>query len=82
MMAIYFFHIRVGNTVIPDEEGCDLPDFEAVKKEATLSAHDLRREAAFNKSFPKTFFSIEIRDEAGNQVLSQPIAFVNGLSAH
>jgi hypothetical protein len=82
MMAKYYFHIRVGNSVIPDDEGFDLADLEAVQEEAIRSVDDLRREAALNQYLAENLFSIEVRDEAGNQVLIQPITYVNGRSAY
>jgi len=55
-MTKYYFHIRVGNSVIPDDEGLDLPDLETVKEEAIRSAHDLRREAALHQYLAETPF--------------------------
>ena len=82
MMAIYFFNIRVGNTVIPDDEGADLPDLEAVKDEATHSAGDLRRQAAREPYLADNPFRIEVQDEAGKQVLIQSVRYLNGLGTH
>jgi len=81
-MAIYFFNIRVGDTLIPDEEGSDLPDLEAVKDEAAQSASDLREQAAREPYFASQPFCIEVQDEAGNQVLNQPVRYLNGLGTH
>ena len=67
--------------MIPDDEGSDLADLEAVQEEATRSADDLRREAA-HQYLAENLFSIEVRDEAGNQVLTKPITYVNGRNSY
>ena len=72
-MTQYFFHIRDGDTLVPDEEGCELPDLEAVKVEATKSACDLFKQAAHGRIFISATPHIEVRDAAGSQVLTQPI---------
>jgi hypothetical protein len=41
----YYFHIRDGWNVIPDEEGMELSDIYAARAEAYASADDLAREA-------------------------------------
>jgi len=82
MMATYFFNIRVGTTVVPDEEGTDLPDLDAVKDEATQSAGDLLRQATREPYLASHPFRIEVEDEAGNQVLVQPVHYLNGLGTH
>ena len=37
-MPRYFFHLRDDEELIRDEEGADLPDLAAARKEAALSA--------------------------------------------
>jgi hypothetical protein len=40
-MVRYFFHIRDGGTLIPDDEGTELLDIESARREARASARDL-----------------------------------------
>jgi hypothetical protein len=40
-MTRFYFHIHDPQGVIPDEEGAELPDIEAAKKEAEESAKEL-----------------------------------------
>ena len=40
-MPRYFFDIRDGEELIPDEEGMDLPDLEAAFREAVRSLADI-----------------------------------------
>jgi hypothetical protein len=53
-MARYFFPIRDGDEMIPDEDGHDLPNQDAVQKEAIQSAADLRQQAGRGVSFVVT----------------------------
>ena len=45
-MARYFFHLRHGDTLLPDDEGLELPDLEAVRSYAVESARQLFSQAA------------------------------------
>ena len=40
-MTRYYFHIRNGNSLAVDEEGMDLPSFEAALEEAETSGREL-----------------------------------------
>jgi len=64
-MSRYYFHIRDGWDVIPDEEGMELPDFGAAHTEAYASAYDLSRAAA-REGTNVSSCAIQIMDEAGN----------------
>src|SRR3954449_6400944 len=44
-MGRFYFHIRDGDQLIPDEEGQDLPDTSEALREATLAARQLLAEA-------------------------------------
>lgn len=59
-MARYYFHIRDGWSVVPDEEGMELPSWDAAREEAYTSARDLAR------SGQSRVCSIEIADQEGN----------------
>jgi hypothetical protein len=40
-MGRYYFHLRAGDTLTQDEEGTDLPDGFAARREAELTAREL-----------------------------------------
>jgi hypothetical protein len=61
----YYFHIRDGWNVIPDEEGMELPNFDAARTEAYASADDLSR-AAIRDGSNVSACAIEITDDVGN----------------
>jgi hypothetical protein len=68
----YYFHVRDGECLIPDREGSELPNLNAARDEAWLSARDfaidsLRGGAAVNGR------QIEITDEAGLVLATLPV---------
>lgn len=73
-MSRYYFHIRDGQILIPDEEGMECRNMIAVHIEARASARDLANTALRNKSAVLPA-SIEIEDEQGHEVdqLGAPI---------
>jgi hypothetical protein len=77
-MAVYFFDIHDGQTLLPDDDGADLPDLKAVEQEATLSVRDLRHQAGRGVFFASHDPRIEVLDEDGNRVLTVPM-YANGL---
>lgn len=66
-MSRYFFHIRDGLALVPDEEGIECQNMQAVEEEARASARDLAETALRNRSASITAF-IQIEDEWGNQI--------------
>jgi hypothetical protein len=44
-MARYFFHLVAGDQLLSDEEGTELPNLTAARREAKLSARELLGEA-------------------------------------
>jgi uncharacterized protein DUF6894 len=44
-MGRFYFHVRAGDELTPDDEGMDLPDLSAAKREAVPSARELLAEA-------------------------------------
>jgi hypothetical protein len=44
-MGRFCFHLRAGDKLTPDDEGIDLPNFTAARREAVLSARELLAEA-------------------------------------
>ena len=77
-MPTYYFHIRDGDTVVLDDDGCELADFEAIRNEALRSARDLHQQSADEHIFTSNAPYIAVCDQAGNVVLTQPIHLTNG----
>jgi len=44
-MGRFYFHLRAGDQIVPDDEGVDLPDLSAAQREAILAARELLAEA-------------------------------------
>jgi hypothetical protein len=63
-MPRYYFHIRDGDTVIRDDEGTELPDFEAAQFEARMCARELIVEC-LRSGQEINGRKIEIADEGG-----------------
>jgi hypothetical protein len=68
-MPRYFFHIRDGWEVIPDEEGMDLSNLRSAEVEGYASADDLAS-AALAAGRGTSAYAVEIADGAGT-VLSR-----------
>jgi uncharacterized protein DUF6894 len=68
-MPRYFFHIRHGWTVVPDEEGMEFPNLFHAEVEGYASARDLAVAALYNGSVLPAD-AVEVADEDGN-VLSR-----------
>ena len=67
----YYFHLRIGHTVSPDEIGLDLPDLETAYLEAFKAAQEMWSELLAEGSDPLTR-CFEITDERGlAEVLEQ-----------
>lgn len=62
-MMRYFFDIRDGDSVAPDEEGLEFPHIEAAQEEAAHSLADLVRDKI--RGQPNCHMAIEVRDNAG-----------------
>ena len=63
----YFFDLREGDRVIPDEEGMDLGTLQEVEEEAARSLADMARDNALEHRGDGVDHSvaIEVRDEYG-----------------
>jgi hypothetical protein len=68
-MARYFFHIRDGWEIIPDEEGMDFPNLDFAEVEGHASARDLAT-AALDEGRSTAAYAVEVADETGS-VLSR-----------
>jgi hypothetical protein len=79
-MVRFHFHLIDGDQLITDDEGSDLPDLSAARREAVLAAREFLAEAikAGKPRVPEAFI---ISDEAGRElgrvalgdVLPQPL---------
>ena len=71
-MARYYFDLRDGDELVPDEEGMELPYIEAVQNEAAQALVDLARDII--KAGPSTGetrkLAIEVRDDDGSVMLA------------
>ena len=56
-----YFDMRVGDDLGEDDEGADLPDLDAVQKEALRVLAEMARDLA---EFPVSM-AVEVRDDAG-----------------
>jgi hypothetical protein len=63
LMTRYFFDIREGDSIVPDEEGLEFPHVEAAQEEAADSLADLVRDKI--RGQPHCHMAIEVRDNAG-----------------
>ena len=66
-MTVYYFDLRDGDDLIQDEEGLELPDYEAVQMEAAKALSDMARDTM--RGIPDTKLArklaIEVRDDKG-----------------
>jgi hypothetical protein len=64
-MTHYYFDLRDKDGFTIDDEGFELPDLEAVQREAVLSLADHSRDAAEKAIGCLTELAIAVRDDAG-----------------
>jgi hypothetical protein len=65
-MARYYFDIREGDELAPDEEGLELSSIERVQEEAARSLADMARDAVRkNHDGAGNQMAIEVRDDNG-----------------
>jgi hypothetical protein len=64
-MTRYYFDLRDEDGLVVDDEGMELPDIDAVEKEATHAMMDAAREALVRRVRPGET-AIEVRDDAGH----------------
>ena len=71
----FYFHLRAGEEITPDEEGTELPDLSAAKGEAALAARELLADEikGGKRDVPEAFV---IADEAGQPLAIVPLATV------
>ena len=64
-MRRYYFDIREGDEIFPDEEGLELSTIEKVQEEAARSLADMARDAIGTLGTSSRQMSIEVRDDSG-----------------
>ncbi|NOJ47819.1 DUF6894 family protein [Bradyrhizobium archetypum] len=65
-MRRYYFDLREGDDLAPDEEGLELPSIERVQEEAARSLADMARDAVRrDHNGADHRMSIEVRDDDG-----------------
>jgi hypothetical protein len=74
-MGRFYFHVRAGDELTPDEEGVDLPDFSAARREAVEAARELLA-GAIKDGRPDVPEAFVITDEAGREIDTVPLATV------
>src|SRR5258708_1004810 len=74
-MRRFYFHLRARDELVPDDEGIDLPDFSAARREAIEAARELLAEAIKEgrAEVPEAFV---IADEDGREIDTVPLAAV------
>ena len=71
----YYFHLRIGQELNPDDLGMDLPDLDSAYLEAFQAAQDMWTELLAQRSDP-LIRSFEIADERGRLLLTLPFVEV------
>jgi len=66
-MRRYFFDVRGGGDIVPDEEGMELSNIDAAQNEATRALADMARDEVRtrNGSGSACDLTIEVRDDDG-----------------
>jgi len=72
-MPRYFFDSRNGDHFVRDDEGVELDGIEAARDQATLALRDLAKDAIPKET--RREFVIEVRDEAGRQLIRASLWF-------
>lgn len=74
-MGRFFFHLRLDDQVIADQDGQDLPDAAAARQEALASARQIMADAirSGNENIPEAFV---IADSEGRELETVPLAVV------
>ena len=70
-MGRYYFHLKDGDQIVPDEDGTELPDVSAATREALQSAREILADA-IKAGKPKVYEAYVIADETGRTVQVLP----------
>jgi hypothetical protein len=74
-MGRFYFHLREGDELIPDEDGQDLPDVSEALREALLTARELLAEA-IKSGKEQVPDALVVVDETGRAIETVPLAIV------
>jgi len=74
-MGRFYFHLQVGDQIVPDDEGKELPDLSAAEHEAILTARELVAEA-IKSGRPEVPEAFVIADEEGRALALVPFRTV------
>jgi len=72
-MGLYYFHLRDGDDLLLDPEGCRLPDLRAVAERAMRIARSLLSMDVLEGRLPLAM-RIDVADETGALIHSLPFA--------
>ncbi len=74
-MSWFYFHMRMGDQIVIDQEGSDLPDPAAAREEALASARQILADAirSGNEATPEAFV---IADGEGRELETVPLTAV------
>ena len=72
-VARFYFHLKTGDTLVEDQDGSELPDYEAARMEALAGARELWAEAIRGGNDVQVEAFV-IADEDGRHVMSLPLA--------
>jgi hypothetical protein len=71
-MGRFYFHVKEGNELVPDEDGIELPDIATATREALLAARELLAEA-IRLGKPTAPESIIVADRSGRTLHVLPL---------
>jgi hypothetical protein len=74
-MGRFYFHVRDGDQLIPDDEGQDLPDVSEALREALLAAREILAEA-IKTGKERVPDALVVTDESGRAIETVRIATV------
>ena len=70
-MPVYYFDIFSGGKLLTDVEGLDLPDIDAVEKEAATTASAIARDEFSSRKVATVI--VQVRDEQGLPVVNSTV---------
>jgi hypothetical protein len=73
-MARYFFHLKAGGEIKPDDTGIDLPDEDAARIQAIKGAQSMLAEAKQVGGPNRLDWKFVVADENGRTVMTVPFA--------
>jgi hypothetical protein len=68
----YYFHIHGPNGTIPDDEGSDLPEVDAARKEALLAVREMVADTIKRGANPSDGRQLWVADESGKVLFAIP----------